>query len=167
VGALAAPGQVEGLTSLHAGRSPALSLARVLPARSKFKKEWTMSVNKLFDTIEKARETAQWQAAFGEPQVVEDKTIIPVAQVSYAFGLGFGIGTAPSEEQDQPASTGEGGGTGGGAQARPLGAIVVTPECVYFEEVRDDGRIAMAGIAMAAFVIFQVAKTLRALFGRA
>ena len=126
-----------------------------------------MAVNRLFDAVEKARETARWQAAFGEPQVVEDKTIIPVAQISYGFGLGFGSGEGPSKGEGEPASSGEGGGTAGGAQSKPLGAIVVTPECVYFQEVRDEGKIAMAGVALVAFAILQVTKTLRAIFGRA
>jgi len=55
-----------------------------------------MSINKLFDTIDKTRQTAQWQAAFGEPQVLEDQTLIPVALVGYGFGLGFGLGTQPA-----------------------------------------------------------------------
>jgi uncharacterized spore protein YtfJ len=126
---------------------------------------WIMSLNKLFDTVERAREAAHWQAAFGEPQVVEGKTIIPVAQVGYGFGLGFGQGTGPSEG-DEPMSQGEGGGGGGGASAKPLGVIVVTPEHVYFEETEDVGKIAVLGIAMAALGIFQIAKTLRAIFGR-
>jgi uncharacterized spore protein YtfJ len=125
-----------------------------------------MALNKLFDTIQQARETANWEAAFGEPQKLEDRTIIPVAQVGYGFGLGFGSGTAPADEEDKPVSTGEGGGAGGGALVRPLGVIVVTPESVYFEEVRDEGKIAIFGIGMVTLSIFQVAKTLRAIFGR-
>jgi uncharacterized spore protein YtfJ len=125
-----------------------------------------MSLNQLFDTVEKARETAHWRAAFGEPQVFEDKTLIPVAQVGYGFGLGFGSGTGPSGEAGQPAPGGEGGGGGGGASARPLGVIVVTPESVYFEETEDASKIALAGIGVAALFLLQLGKTLRALFGR-
>jgi uncharacterized spore protein YtfJ len=125
-----------------------------------------MSVNQLFETIEKARETAHWRAAFGEPQVFEDKTVIPVAQVGYGFGFGFGSGSGPSAGEDEPLSTGEGGGGGGGAQAKPLGAIVVTPERVYFEETEDSSKIALAGIGAVALFILQLAKTLRVIFGR-
>jgi uncharacterized spore protein YtfJ len=125
-----------------------------------------MSLNRLFDTVEQTRETAHWQAAFGEPHVEEDRTIIPVAQVSYGFGLGFGSGSGPSSDEGEPSGEGEGGGGGGGASAKPLGAIVVTPECVYFEEVRDDGKIELFGIALVAFSVFQIAKTLRLIFGR-
>ena len=125
-----------------------------------------MSVNRIFESIEQAREAANWQSAFGEPQVIDDKTIIPVAQVSYGFGLGFGRGGQVSEEDDEPGTEGEGGGGGGGATAKPYGVIVVTPETVYFEEVEDSSKIAVMGILMVAFSIFQVSKTLRVIFGR-
>jgi uncharacterized spore protein YtfJ len=125
-----------------------------------------MSLNRLFETIEKTREAAQWQAAFGEPQVFEDKTVIPVAQVGYGFGLGFGSGTGPAEEEGEPASGAEGGGGGGGAQTKPLGALVITPEHVYFEQALDVSRVAMAGIGLGGLLILQFAKTLRAIFGR-
>ena len=125
-----------------------------------------MSLNKLFDSIEQARDAANWKSAFGEPQVVDDKTIIPVAQVGYGFGLGFGREDSASEDEGDSGAGGEGCGGGGGASAKPYGVIVVTPDDVYFEEVEDNSRIAVLGIAMSAFAIFQVAKTLRAIFGR-
>ena len=108
---------------------------------------------------------AHWRAAFGEPHVVEGRTLIPVARVSYGFGLGFGSGTGPAEQEGEPAPGGEGGGGGVGASAQPLGVIVVTPEAVYFEETADESKIALAGIALAAMAIFQFFKTLRAIFG--
>ena len=125
-----------------------------------------MSLNRLFDAVEQARDTAHWQAAFGEPLVEEDRTIIPVAQVSYGFGLGFGSGGGPSGDEGEPSGQSEGGGGGGGASTKPLGAVVVTPDCVYFEEVSDESKIALFGIAMVAFSVFQIAKTLRVVFGR-
>lgn len=126
-----------------------------------------MSLNKLFDTIEEARSTANWQVAFGEPQVIDDRTIIPVARATYGFGLGFGSSTGQPEAEGEAPTEGEGAGGGGGAVARPLGVIVVTPEDVYFEGAMDEGRIAIAGILMAAFSAYQLAKTLRAIFSRA
>jgi uncharacterized spore protein YtfJ len=125
-----------------------------------------MSLNRLFETIEQARDSAHWRAAFGEPQEVEGRTIIPVARVRYAFGLGFGSGTGEAEEEGGPVTEGEGGGGGGGAASKPLGAIVVTPECVYFEETMDTAKISIAGIALSALFVYQLAKTLRAIFGR-
>ena len=125
-----------------------------------------MSLNRLFDTIEETRETANWRAAFGEAQVVEDKTIIPVARVGYGFGLGFGSSTGQPESEGEPLPEGEGGGGGGGAWTKPLGAIVVTPDEVHFEETMDVGMISLAGIVVGGLFLFQLGKTLRVLFGR-
>lgn len=127
-----------------------------------------MSIQRLFDLIEETRQAANWQQAFGEPQVFEDKVVIPVAQVGYGFGFGFGQGPVQAEEDVEaaPVGTGEGGGGGGGASSRPLGALVVTPDGVYFEETMDEGKVALAGIALGALAVMQVAKTLRVIFGR-
>ena len=125
-----------------------------------------MSLNKLFDSIEQARDAANWKSAFGEPQVVDDRTIIPVAQVGYGFGLGFGSGDSTPEGEDSTGARGEGAGGGGGAMAKPCGVIVVTPDDVYFEDARDDSKIAILGMTLAAFLVLQLAKTLRAVFGR-
>jgi len=125
-----------------------------------------MSLDKLFTAVEGFKDAAHWRAAFGDPQVVGDKTVIPVAKVGYGFGLGFGQGTGEPEEEGKQASGGEGGGGGGTAAAKPLGVIVVTREEVYFEETSDESRIAIAGIMMGALFIWQFAKTLRAIFGK-
>jgi uncharacterized spore protein YtfJ len=125
-----------------------------------------MSLNRLFDTIEEARETAHWRAAFGEPTVIEDKTLIPVSQVGYGFGLGFGQGGPPPEEGDKTAPGSEGGGGGGNASSKPLGVIVVSPDGVCFQEVEDESKIALAGILLGGLTVYQFAKTLREIFGR-
>jgi uncharacterized spore protein YtfJ len=129
-----------------------------------------MSLNKLFDTIQETRTKIGWETAFGEPQVVGNKTIIPVAKVGYAFGLGFGQGAALIGEKSEVPVSGEGenegGGTGGGASSSPLGIIVVTPEHTYFEAVLDQGKISLAGIVLVAWIVFQLAITIRVLLGR-
>jgi len=125
-----------------------------------------MSLDRLFAAVEGFRDAAHWRAAFGEPQVVGDKTLIPVAKVGYGYGLGFGQGTGEPEEEGKQAPGGEGGGGGGTAAAKPLGVIVVTPEEVYFEETADESKIALAGILVGALFIWQFAKTVRAIFGR-
>jgi uncharacterized spore protein YtfJ len=119
----------------------------------------------MFEAMEKTRETAQWKAAFGEPQVVEGRTLIPVAKVFHGFGLGFGRGSAPVLEEDS-AQDGEGGGGGGGASAQPLGVIVVTPKEVYYEPTVDLGKLWVARMIVAVVIGWQFLKTLRAIFGR-
>lgn len=124
-----------------------------------------MILNQLFDKIDRVRETANWQAAFGPPQVVEGKTIIPVARVSYLFGVGFGSVLGPEAETESVGGS-QGGGEGGGASTKPLGAIVVTPERVYFEPVLDVGKIAWFGLGLAALLLFQLSRTIRLVLGR-
>jgi uncharacterized spore protein YtfJ len=125
-----------------------------------------MSLNRLFELVDGARTAANWQAAFGEPQQVEGKTVIPVAQVGYGFGLGFGQGGKGAEPQPEPSSAGEGGGGGGGAMSKPLGVIVVAPDGVRFEPVDNGTIIPLAGMAVGALFLWQLSKTLRAIFGR-
>jgi len=137
-----------------------------MPAGIRLLEDESMSINRLFDSVDKIRDTAQWRAVFGEPETVEGKTLIPVAQVGYGFGLGFGQGSGPDEEEEEPPASGEGAGGGGGATAKPLGTIVVTPETVYFQGLTDGSKVALAGIGVAALLILQLAKTLRAIFGR-
>jgi len=125
-----------------------------------------MSLDRLFAAVEGFRDTAHWRSAFGEPQVVGDRTLIPVAKVGYGFGMGFGHGPGEQGEEEKLVTVGQGAGGGGGTSAQPLGVIVVTPEEVYFEETADEGKIAMAGILVGALLIWQVAKTLRAILGK-
>ena len=128
-----------------------------------------MELNQLFDMVEKTRDSANCQAAFGEPQVVGGKTIIPVARVGYGFGLGFGRGTAPPEDAPESPSemeTGEGGGGGGGAFSNPIGTIVVTPDEVRFEETVDATKVALGAFLAGTIFVWQLGKTLRSIFGQ-
>jgi uncharacterized spore protein YtfJ len=134
-----------------------------------------MSVNKLFDSVEQLKEMAHWRAAFGEPQEVEGQTIIPVATVGYGFGLGFGSGPVEveGEGEDLPAGdaadqagTAHGAGGGGGAWAKPLGALVVTPEGIYFQETSSSNQVALLGMLAGVLIVSQVAKVLRAIVSR-
>ena len=125
-----------------------------------------MSLNRLFEVIEEARETAHWQAAFGEPEIVDDRVVIPVAKVGYGFGLGFGEGVEPPAQEEARSATGAGGGGGGSSSAKPLGVIVVDDQGVQFEEAVDATRVALAGIGLAAVTVLQFAITLRAFLRR-
>jgi len=127
-----------------------------------------MALDRLFDVVEAARDRANWRAAFGEPQVVGDQTLIPVAKVGYGFGLGFGHDMSADAEEDEATSPaqGEGGGTGGFVSARPLGTVVVTPEQVYFEQTVDVGKISLLRFGVLVLLIIQVAATLRTIFNR-
>jgi hypothetical protein len=44
--------------------------------------------------------------------------------------------------------------------------LVVTPEDVYFEETGDENKVALAGIALVGVIVWQLAATMRAIFGK-
>ena len=111
------------------------------------------SVNRLFDLFQGLNESASWKAAFGEPQTQGDTTIIPVAAVSY--GLGMGMGTSGTEEGEDEGDQGAGGaGGGGGSTSRPVAIIEITPEKTVIRPIIDYGKLAVAGMLTAAWVVF-------------
>ena len=57
---------------------------------------------------------------FGQPVSAGERTVIPIARISYSFGGGGG------SRADQ--SAGDGGGGGGGISARPCGALEISPD---------------------------------------
>jgi Sporulation protein YtfJ (Spore_YtfJ) len=69
---------------------------------------------------------------YGEPVIVGEKKVIPVARV--ACGFGGGAGTAPLQRRnpDVPHPGGEGGGGGGGFAAMPVGGVEITPGATRF-----------------------------------
>jgi uncharacterized spore protein YtfJ len=125
-----------------------------------------MSIDRLFESIQHVKESSHWRAAFGEPQVMGDKTLIPVAKVRYGFMTGFGSGSGPEPEEGEPVPQGEGAGGGGMGSATPIGVLVVTPDDVYFEETAEETKVAMAGVLLAGLVVWQFGKTLRTIFGK-
>lgn len=127
-----------------------------------------MDLEKIFDAIDEMRENASVSAVYGEPVQVGERTIIPVADIKYAFGLGYGEGPAgdDEDEDEEPVAGGQGGGTGGGVAARPVAVIEVSDAGVQIKSVTDEGRIALAGIFTGVWFIFWAAMTLRAIFGK-
>lgn len=126
-----------------------------------------MSLERMFQVVEDLRDTASVDAAFGEPQEIEGRTFIPVAAVGRGFGMGFGQGTAPGDEEaEAETSSGEGGGTGGGAGARPVAMIEISTEETIVRPIVDESKVALAGIALVAWVAFWVAATVRAVFAQ-
>jgi uncharacterized spore protein YtfJ len=75
---------------------------------------------------------AQVKSVFGDPITAGDKTIIPVARISYGFGAGAGTGGV-----GERSAKGEGGGGGGGLRAKPVGVFEVSPQQTRFVPVRD------------------------------
>jgi uncharacterized spore protein YtfJ len=125
-----------------------------------------MSLEGVFSTVEGLRSIASVDAAFGKPQEIEGKILIPVAVVGSGFGLGFGQGTPGEQAEDEvtPAE-GEGGGSLAGAGARPVAVIEVTAEDTTIRPILDETKVALAGVALGAWSVFWVMATLRSIFG--
>lgn len=64
---------------------------------------------------------ASVKAIYGEPISAHEKTIIPVAKISYGYGAGAGTGGVGDSK-----ARGEGGGGGAGVRAVPVGVIEVS-----------------------------------------
>lgn len=80
-------------------------------------------------------QSASINNVYGEPIQAGDKTIIPVARITYGFGGGYGQGSKmraiPSLFTEEKPK-GEGAGGGGGIYAKPKGVYEITPKRTRF-----------------------------------
>lgn len=93
---------------------------------------------------------ASVKTVYGEPVVVGQKTIIPVAKVTLGFGGGFGSGHAKAtgDSTDSPdKGQGEGGGGGGSLRVQPIGVIEITAKRTRFRPL-GVGRYVALGIIL-------------------
>jgi uncharacterized spore protein YtfJ len=95
---------------------------------------------------ERFQSSATVKNVYGEPITNGDRTIIPVARISYAFGGGGGT----SEAQRIP---GGGGGGGGRVSAAPAGFIEITSAGTRFIRIWD-WRMLGSLVAISAAVGF-------------
>lgn len=87
-------------------------------------------VNKLFGKFTDHRDVT---LVYGEPVIREDKAIVPVAKMKYAFGGGGGYSNR--SDSGDGAETGEGGG--GRFSVRPVGVYEMRNDRVRFKPVVD------------------------------
>jgi len=99
---------------------------------------------------ERLKATADVKVVYGEPQVIEGKTIIPVAVASYGFGAGSGGG-----------QQGTGAGGGGGVSVKPIGCIEITAERTRFIPIVDVNRLATLGLIALIVILFWFRRTFR------
>ncbi len=116
------------------------------------------------EPIEKMVDGLGVGAVFGEPIQEGGVTVVPVGEVRFAFGYGYGSGRGRGEEAEGGPSTGEGsgGGSGAGGRASAKGYVRISADEVRFEPVVDVTRLALAGIAFAAWSVFWIGRTVRA-----
>ncbi len=125
------------------------------------------TVTQVIEPLEDVMERMNVKTVFGEPFQEGDITIIPVAEVKVMFGYGYGFGesTGESNGEEEESETGAGGGAGARGQATPKGYIRITPEGVWFDPITNENAIPLAGIAMVAWSVFWLMKTIRTIAG--
>jgi len=114
------------------------------------------------EPIEKMVDGLGVDNVFGEPIREDDVTVVPVAEVRFAFGYGYGSGRGEEAEGGPRTEEGSGGGSGAGGRASAKGYIRISADEVRFEPVLDVTRLALAGIAFAAWSVFWIGRTIRA-----
>jgi uncharacterized spore protein YtfJ len=103
------------------------------------------------EPIEKMVDALGVGAVFGEPIREGSVTVVPVAEVRFAFGYGSGRDRGEQAEDGPSRSEeGSGGGSGAGGRASAKGYVRISADDVRFEPVLDITRLALAGIAFAA-----------------
>lgn len=100
-----------------------------------------MKVQQFLQSIgERLQSGASVKTVYGEPIVVEEKTIIPVARVAYGFGGGLRVRKKDEGGTQQKDGDREGGGAG--LAASPVGVLEITQEGTRFVSVGEERRLA-------------------------
>jgi uncharacterized spore protein YtfJ len=102
----------------------------------------------LSQVLEKARDVVTVKQVFGEPQVQDGVTIIPVARVG--TGGGGGGGEGPGAEGE---GQGKGSGLGFGLGAEPVGVFVIKDGAVTWQPAVDVNRLIRGGQVVAVVAL--------------
>lgn len=92
----------------------------------------TSPIKTIFDNIFKQKDVS---LVYGDPIVLENKRVLPVAKVRN-FGGGGGGGRI-SKEETSSTIQGEGGGGSGLVSVTPIGVYEITPDKTTFKPVVD------------------------------
>jgi uncharacterized spore protein YtfJ len=121
------------------------------------------NITQLFQLFDRMFNQLSWKAAFGEPQQLGEKTIIPVAAVTYGFGMGGGSGpTLPDEAEEtaapaaEPAEAAEAPAeaSGGGGATTPVALIEVTPQKIVVRPIIHWEKVILAFLFMICWTTF-------------
>lgn len=107
---------------------------------------------------ESFQSSATVKNVYGEPISKGDRTIIPIARISYGFGGGGGAHEGEQPAQS-PISKGRGGGGGGRMSAVPAGALEITSTGTRFIAFRDWRKL--ASVVAVSFALGFVLATRR------
>ena len=116
-----------------------------------------MFLDGLQQRLQEMQGKADVRTVFGDAIELDGRRVIPVASVQYGFGMGGGKGPAKSES-DAPG----GGGGGGGVRVEPVALIDITDGKLKVEPVVNVTRLATMAMILAAWSVFWVSRTIRA-----
>lgn len=92
-----------------------------------------MSTKQLIESaVEHLQTTASVKKVYGEPVVVDGKTVIPVAKVALGFGGGAGHRKSEGASGPERAADEAGEGAGGGVRATPIGVVEISGQDTRF-----------------------------------
>ncbi len=105
-------------------------------------------------------------SVFGDPVKRGDISIIPVAETKIGLGFGSGGGSRGKGEDEVGVKSSEGdhsggcgmNGSGGGGKVTPKGFIKFKGDSVSYEPILDFTKIALAGIALAAWAVYWITR---------
>ena len=103
-------------------------------------------------------ERASASACFGQATTQGERTIIPVAEITYGVGFGWGRGASSADD-----SEGGGGAGGGGSRVRGVAVVELSADGVVIHAIRDETAITLANISFAAAATAIVSRTLQKL----
>jgi uncharacterized spore protein YtfJ len=121
-------------------------------------------IQKLLDAFDHMRDTIDADATFGEPVVVNDRTVVPVTELAYRFEVDAGLGSGVREGTVGEAGDGPGGG--GAIITRPLAVIEMTPEGARVKPIVDEQRVFWGISLLAGWIAFWVATAVARILGQ-
>ncbi|MHB0913256.1 MAG: spore germination protein GerW family protein [Armatimonadota bacterium] len=112
-----------------------------------------MAVQDMLQSVsDKIGAIANVNTVFGEPRVMNNRAIIPVALVAGGFGAGGGEG------QGGAGPEGSGGGGGAGFMVRPLAVLEISDAETKLVPILDMTRVVLAGMGLLGGLMWMLAR---------
>ena len=124
------------------------------------------SSNGFTEKIEGLSRLVGIERVFGRSEKVGEKTLLPVAAVSWSGGMGFGKAEDPHRETPTQERRAHGGGGGGKVKVRPVALVEITAAETRIVPIVDRTRIILAGMFLIAWNVFWVTYTVRKILRR-
>ena len=106
-----------------------------------------MSTKEMIDSaVEHLQTTAGVKTVYGDPVVVDGKTIIPVARVAFGFGGGAGHKHEETVAGQEPGAVEGGEGAGGGMSAKPVGVVEISGQDTRFIRFGQTKKLAITAL---------------------